>query len=387
MAAPTERSIELLDHAAGVSPFFQMLPLPAYVGLRGMQPVLARYVRKARERLSEDDTHLGTLVQALDGSLRLWAGDVAGGRTLLREAAAEIRWHDFPLRSTDHVYPFLCVADVLLGDTQALVDDAATLEQILLRACELPDIGQRVASEMFFVGRWLYAGGQVHDALRVWRRVAGWQDPRTRPLWQVQVSTLPGYVALAEGRLVDAEREFSAALDAHGHRLDLQGQLSEVRLRLAELRLRLGGAPRGAAPLLQALLARHAGDADIAPVWLVGPALLQSLADTAWQGSLSGEQVATLARWARGAGALRGAPTRAIAPAPVHAVPAVDSALSEREIEVLARIAAGDSNKLIARAFDLSPHTVKRHVANILDKLDLRSRGQAAAWYRDQATA
>ena len=50
---------------------------------------------------------------------------------------------------------------------------------------------------------------------------------------------------------------------------------------------------------------------------------------------------------------------------------------------MLGRIAAGDSNKLIARAFDLSPHTVKRHVANILDKLDLRSRGQAAAWYHE----
>ena len=37
---------------------------------------------------------------------------------------------------------------------------------------------------------------------------------------------------------------------------------------------------------------------------------------------------------------------------------------------------------LIARALDLSPHTVKRHVANILDKLALGSRGQAAAWYR-----
>jgi LuxR family maltose regulon positive regulatory protein len=59
--------------------------------------------------------------------------------------------------------------------------------------------------------------------------------------------------------------------------------------------------------------------------------------------------------------------------------------LSEREREVLARLAAGDSNKLIARAFDLSPHTVKRHVANILDKLALSSRGQAAAWYHDHA--
>jgi LuxR family maltose regulon positive regulatory protein len=52
---------------------------------------------------------------------------------------------------------------------------------------------------------------------------------------------------------------------------------------------------------------------------------------------------------------------------------------------VLQRLASGDSNKLIARAFELSPHTVKRHVANILDKLGVASRGQAAAWYRSQA--
>jgi LuxR family maltose regulon positive regulatory protein len=56
--------------------------------------------------------------------------------------------------------------------------------------------------------------------------------------------------------------------------------------------------------------------------------------------------------------------------------------LSEREREVLAMLAAGDSNKLIARALDLSPHTVKRHVANILAKLDCASRGQAAALWR-----
>jgi LuxR family maltose regulon positive regulatory protein len=59
---------------------------------------------------------------------------------------------------------------------------------------------------------------------------------------------------------------------------------------------------------------------------------------------------------------------------------AVVRPLSQREHEVLRRIAAGDSNKMIARALSLSPHTVKRHVANILDKLGARSRSQAAAW-------
>ena len=56
------------------------------------------------------------------------------------------------------------------------------------------------------------------------------------------------------------------------------------------------------------------------------------------------------------------------------------STLSTREREVLRRIAAGDSNKMIARTLGLSPHTVKRHVANILDKIGARSRAQAAAW-------
>jgi LuxR family maltose regulon positive regulatory protein len=381
LAEPTARSIDLLDHAEGIAPFFQMLPLPAYVGLRGMQPVLERYVRKARERLQHDDTHLRTLVQALDGSLRVWAGDVAAGRQLLREAAAEVRWHDFPLRSTDHVYPFLCVADALLGDRAALQEDAAVLEQILQRASELPDIGQRVASELFFVGRWLYAGGFAEPALRLWRKVAQWDDPRTRPLWRVQSATLPAYVALAEGRLIEAERALTAAIDAHGTQLDLQGQLSELRLRGAHLRLQLGRTARAAAALLQPLFERHAGDVDIAPLWLVGSQRLRALAGARWAGALAPAQVAALARWAQGCAAL--CPPAGGAALDAPATPAADTLLSEREREVLQRLAAGDSNKLIAREFDLSPHTVKRHVANILDKLNLRSRGQAAAWFHD----
>lgn len=70
---------------------------------------------------------------------------------------------------------------------------------------------------------------------------------------------------------------------------------------------------------------------------------------------------------------------------PREPTPATPVRLSQREREVLQRIAAGDSNKVIARTFDLSPHTVKRHVANILDKLGASSRGQAAAWWRAQA--
>ena len=84
---------------------------------------------------------------------------------------------------------------------------------------------------------------------------------------------------------------------------------------------------------------------------------------------------------AGGAGGCGRRSGRAATPPTPHGA-ALDSALSEREREVLERIAAGDSNKLIARAFYLSPHTVKRHVANILDKLGADTRGQAAARWR-----
>lgn len=55
------------------------------------------------------------------------------------------------------------------------------------------------------------------------------------------------------------------------------------------------------------------------------------------------------------------------------------TSLSQREREVIALIAQGLSNAAIARRLQLSDHTVKRHVANILMKLDLPTRAAAAA--------
>jgi LuxR family maltose regulon positive regulatory protein len=79
---------------------------------------------------------------------------------------------------------------------------------------------------------------------------------------------------------------------------------------------------------------------------------------------------------------LRGWQQRYACPATPATETAGSGPLSARELDVLARISAGESNKLIARGLDLSPHTVKRHVANILEKLDISSRSQAADWYR-----
>ena len=54
-------------------------------------------------------------------------------------------------------------------------------------------------------------------------------------------------------------------------------------------------------------------------------------------------------------------------------------ALTPREREVLALLAAGASNKDIARALDLSVHTAKFHVASLMEKLGARGRLEAVA--------
>ena len=56
------------------------------------------------------------------------------------------------------------------------------------------------------------------------------------------------------------------------------------------------------------------------------------------------------------------------------------ASLTERERQVLDHVARGESNKVIAKALDISHNTVKLHVRHIMDKLNLRSRVEAAVF-------
>jgi DNA-binding CsgD family transcriptional regulator len=75
--------------------------------------------------------------------------------------------------------------------------------------------------------------------------------------------------------------------------------------------------------------------------------------------------------------------TTVIADFPLALPPSADvdvlAALSPREIEVMAELARGLSNRQIAERLRVTEHTVKFHVRRILSKLGVRSRGEAAA--------
>jgi len=60
--------------------------------------------------------------------------------------------------------------------------------------------------------------------------------------------------------------------------------------------------------------------------------------------------------------------------------PVQSESLTERETDVLKLVAAGKSNKEVALALAITERTVKTHMSNIMGKLDVQSRTQAALY-------
>lgn len=74
---------------------------------------------------------------------------------------------------------------------------------------------------------------------------------------------------------------------------------------------------------------------------------------------------------------------RRLTPRPAPAEFAVNQAairslgLTPREHDILQRLASGQSNKELARTLDISPNTIKTHLARLYEKLEVRNRIEA----------
>ncbi len=181
----------------------------------------------------------------------------------------------------------------------------------------------------------------------------------------------PREIAILEG-LVGA----SIALDD----LD-RGAAALVELRsLAEL---IGTGPlRAAADLADGMLAAARGEHERAqPLLEDAVAAFESSGAPFEAAHARVELAATLAALGRNDRAGREQTAAARALRALGAVPAAyDDAMTPRERQVLALLADGLTNRQIAEKLVVSEHTVHRHVANILRKLDVPSRAAAAAY-------
>ncbi len=383
IAAPLARMLDLLERFDDPALWLPAVPLTSFIGLRGTAPLVQRYIDGALRRTPDETVStVRVLSQTLQAGLWLWQGRVEAAETLLAQVDTDRRWLNRPPNLNGYFHLFQGLLQAVRGrHGPALAATQARLDGL--------DDDRTSGRRETWLSHFLYAqlrlALMLDDSAMVRQMAAQLAQrlrPEEEPFFVRERLPLPGHLAALDGRWADAARAYAQALD-DPLGIDLYGQLQETRLRAAHAWCQ-AGEPAAAAQVLGAVFQAVAASGEPGPVLFAGPRVLGVLADARWVGRLPEDAVLQLRQWADRAQALRvDAPAADAAPA-AQAAPAGQAlaALSPREAEVLARIAAGDSNKLIARRFDLSPHTVKRHVANILDKLGLDSRGQAAARYR-----
>ena len=362
--------------------------LSLLIGLPGLHGLLQNVVRQIALDGGEgpDLARAGAL--HLRAMLALEQGDVAAAWHWAQRGDADDHWLGQPRLLSMHNAFIQVLMHALRGEAEAsrAALDAARADMVnasppshrRVREADLLGLAVRAA--------WILGDEalvrELDEALRLAANRFEWLGAaRCRALSAV-------FVCLLDGRLGEARQRLeplAADIDRH-----MFFPAVQARLMLAAVQLDLE-MPDAAAATLRPWLDEVLASGLFGGGLMAGPAVLARLAGAAWGGRLGEGGPALLARMSRLLGAARPeqspfretqSETQSEPGLPVPAAGGLrECLLSTRELEVLRRIAAGDSNKVIARAFALSPHTVKRHVANILDKTGARTRGQAATWY------
>jgi LuxR family maltose regulon positive regulatory protein len=357
---------------------WQTIPPPRVTACPGAAPLVTRWARAALQVTGDRPVPLRAMAFIALGWTALWQADLDAARESLTQAEAEAHWIGEHVIARSHGLALRAVLALAQGDHAAAMQAMST----------------RVAEQPASYGDW----GLWHALFVAVRVAAACEDAVTARTWLAQMLALApslpetsarrlhpargpqGVLAWLEGRRDDAIAHWQAALDDE-EAADLMGQASELRVRLAAAHVERGALDEAAASIEPWLRRTEEGPRGA----VFAARALAQLARADWRGRLTPAAQATLA--SRVAALVPTAGLAAMAPTRTDRAPDTALAaerLTARELEVLARIAAGDSNKVIARAFDLSPHTVKRHVANILGKLGVETRGQAAAAYHQQ---
>lgn len=369
--------VQRLEQRLELRHWFSTVPPPRQTLCPGIAPWIARWAEGALAILGDQPLPLRALALLSQAWLQLWQGRRQAARALLERAEDDARWTGHQLITRNHA--------LAMHSTLAAFDDDRPRLRVLIdeRLATLPpSYGDWGVWHLLFMCARLAA--RCNDAALLADLLArlealgtvlvDLQPRRLQPLWGLR-----GNLAWLHGQHAQAEQHWRSGL-ADPAAFDLYGQVAETRLRRLRWRLQHEAAAACADELAELLQQPQPGGL------LFAQDVLRELAGLAWGSALPAPLQARLHEWA-GTRATAGAPADGPGSASLPDSTTADAAepVTGREREVLALIARGASNKLIARELDLSPHTVKRHVANILTKLDLASRAQAAAWWQARA--
>jgi LuxR family transcriptional regulator, maltose regulon positive regulatory protein len=367
----------------------QCANLSMLAGVPDLTPQLQRFADQVLRRSGEEPTQLRAGAMQVRAVLALARADLDEAWRCCQAADADSRWLGSPrlLQMSGAFIQLLMHA--LRSDTEALHALAQAVMHDVQQDSGPAHRQVHEANTLIVVARaaWI---AQDHALLRdtnaALQRAANTCDwrgaQRCRSLSRAMVAVIDGQLGEAQALLAP----LAAVTERH-----MYFSATQAQLLLADVQWQLGDAD-AAARTLRASLQAMQNQLEPGAALLAGPQVLRRLAAANWQARLGRDEIVALKRVVQPVGApVAGAVPRAsmavagMAGATGAASSGAAALLSPREREVLDRIASGDSNKLIARALELSPHTVKRHVANILDKLGVDSRSRAAAWQRAHA--
>jgi LuxR family transcriptional regulator, maltose regulon positive regulatory protein len=382
--------------------WFQLLPGSGYMGLRPLEPLLSRYSNGAIAAAGETYVSLRAVGLGVRGGIAMWRGELDAARASLDEAASLAAW-------INHSINVCFYSIVPLSWCRALQGELDVSRQLLHEA-----IGHTNQSDGTPSGSaWYFHWMELRCAL-----IADRDDVAREAIVSIWKTIRPesydrhaGVVTIVEAVEAMLDHRYDIACDRIQRTIVRYGNndansivtmVSLLHARILSVMNDHEGALINAKRALDFIAtrgyptsARFGGTRAIELI--ATPAFAERYDDT--QRATLAEVVAQMRSQLPYALSQRnherdasqregsvaddrsdGAPdyssTRSVAAA-------AHEAISPREMEVLELIASGESNKVIARRLDLSPHTVKRHVANILGKLAVDSRGQAAARYRE----
>lgn len=391
---------------------------------------------------ANSDSDLVALGKATRGRFRVLSGDPAAGVSEMDEAMLSAAGGELSRFTTGRVYCLLVSTCHEMGDVRRAGEWTATAVRwcerlgeeswypglCRLHRCELDSLlGEWVRAERearvaadelapfgpYWVGEGLYLVGEIHrhrgDLADAEGAYAQAHEHGREPL--------PGMalVRAEKGDAAGAEKLLARSLDTGGysplraaHMLDAHttvalaaghlDQAVESAVRLRDL------ADRARVPLLDALALRAQGATRLAAgeteeslgLLRRAAALLLDLSCPYEEGrarmlmgealAAAGDAASAQLEFAAAASVFERLGARIDADRARNSMPGDNSLpndLTAREAEVLALVARGKSNRMVAEELVLSEHTVARHLSNIFRKIHVTSRSAAAAFAFD----
>jgi LuxR family maltose regulon positive regulatory protein len=378
--APVRHLRRMTDRLASGAPpeiWSGCVPHFMFLGRPGVHAALRRWADLAATVAGDAHVPLRAAANTVTGWVLVWQGRLAQAAGVMQGVESDLRWLGRPRGLQLLALAYESAAATLRADQRAA---NAAFDALIA------DVDRDTERRATWRGVYLCLAAQCAASVGDWSRaeylaalLADTAPDQEWPYMRLARRVLAGRVALHTGDLERTVAETTGALRGLGD-VDLMGTCGIARVTLAQALSRQGRESE-AWDVLGAAAACAVAEEEPAAFLLAGAEALEELAAVpCGTQPIAASGHAALRRLAETARALRRtAGTAGAAPS--------RGGLTAREQEVLARIAAGDSNKVIARTIGLSPHTVKRHVANILDKLALATRGQAAAWYREHGSS